>query len=118
MSTVAGGSQYEKHGRSHYERNKEAYLARNQNKREEIRQYLRDFKLAAGCVDCGFNSHYAALDFDHVEAKTVAPTQMATRLWSYERINKELAKCEVRCANCHRIVTWERAQCDIGVEVT
>jgi hypothetical protein len=28
--------------------------------------------------------------------------------WSLERLTSEMSKCEVRCANCHRIKTIER----------
>ena len=102
------GSQYQLHGKTHYERNKAKYRAGVVARRVAARQYLAELKLASGCVDCGFNTHAEALDFDHVGVKTVNPSVMVTRGWGFSRIDKELAQCEVRCANCHRIKTAER----------
>lgn len=63
---------------------------------------LNEIKLAAGCKDCGYNRHPAALHFDHVRGKK--SFVIATRLgYSWEAILKEISKCEIRCANCHAI---------------
>jgi hypothetical protein len=80
-------------------------------KREQIRERLDNIKLAAGCVDCGYNIHPAALDFDH-RPGTVKLFAIGTNRgrgecgWSL--ILAEIAKCEVVCANCHRIRTVTR----------
>jgi hypothetical protein len=105
---MTSGSGYIVDGQTHYQRNKEVYLARLRTRREEIRQYLRAKKLASGCLDCGFDKHPDALDFDHIGEKTINPSRMIQRGWSNERIDRELSQCEVRCANCHRIKTAER----------
>ena len=105
---MTSGSGYLVSGESHYERNKATYVAAVAARKASIRCYLAGIKLASGCVDCGFKSHAEALDFDHVGDKTITPSVMVTRGWSKERIDKELAQCEVRCANCHRIKTAER----------
>lgn len=62
-------------------------------------------KMARGCVDCGFKDHPAALDFDHVRGVKLLNVSAAK---SIAQADAEIAKCEVRCANCHRIKTWER----------
>jgi len=64
-------------------------------------------KLKYGCADCGYNEHACALDFDHVRGKKLfAIASYITLAWP--RIEKEIAKCEVVCANCHRIRTAQR----------
>lgn len=67
---------------------------------DKFRAWLEAFKLARGCIDCGYNKHPAALQFDHVHGKK-------KRGMSFPGICKtmlvELSKCEVRCANCHAI---------------
>ncbi len=43
------------------------------------------------------------LEFDHVRGEKIrALADMAWRGFGIERIEAEIAKCEVRCANCHR----------------
>ena len=68
---------------------------------------LAMLKLEAGCKDCGYAENPVALDFDHVRGiKKFHFNSAGTRSWA--RILEELEKCEVVCANCHRIRTVER----------
>ncbi|KKL20663.1 hypothetical protein LCGC14_2453200 [marine sediment metagenome] len=68
---------------------------------------LAEIKLKSGCVDCGYDGHTAALDFDHVRGEKIKDvSRMVTG--SREKLMAEIAKCEVRCANCHRIKTHDR----------
>lgn len=74
---------------------------------------LAELKMTAGCVDCGFDSHSEALDFDHVRGEKIkGVSQMHTK--SLENLFDEIAKCDVRCANCHRIQTRGRRIADSG----
>ena len=102
------GSQYLVDGKTHYERNKDAYIARTTEQKNRIRDYLRKRREESGCVDCGIKD-WRVLDFDHVGVKTITPAKIINKGWSQARIDKELEQCEVRCANCHRIITVERA---------
>ena len=34
--------------------------------RNRIQDFLNDYRVQNGCVMCGYNSHYAALHFDHI----------------------------------------------------
>ena len=70
-----------------------------------VKAWVSAFKVEAGCVDCGYNAHPAALDIDHMEGKTAN----ISALKSIAAIEAEIArhKCVVRCANCHRIKSWE-----------
>lgn len=80
-------------------------------RRRERRAWLDHVKLAAGCIDCGYNAHPRALDFDHVGTDKVGNVgQMAHDLVAMSILLAEIAKCEVVCANCHRVRTAEREQ--------
>jgi hypothetical protein len=48
------------------------------------------------------------LEFDHVGPKGATVTQLARDGASLARLRKEIARCEVRCVNCHRRVTAAR----------
>lgn len=60
------------------------------------------------CVDCG-NTNILCLQFDHINKDKMANiSEMLTQGLSWEKIANEIAKCDVRCANCHMIVTLQR----------
>jgi hypothetical protein len=82
-----------------------AHMARSTVNQKKIRQWLADYKLAQGCVDCGFNSHPAALQIDHNGHKVAEISLLRS---SIKRMQSEIdsGKCVVRCANCHSIKTW------------
>lgn len=72
-------------------------------------------KLGRGCIDCGYNAHPHALDFDHLPGtKKVTTIAYLASSGSWDRVLLEIAKCEVRCANCHRIQTAERRKSPPG----
>ncbi len=79
--------------------------------KKEYKRRIGEHLLANPCVDCG-ESDVRVLDFDHLDASAkrsdVAKLVNAGGRWS--DIELEIAKCEVRCANCHRRVTSDRGQ--------
>jgi len=79
--------------------------AREAKRKAAFRQALADYKLQAGCIDCGYRAHSAALDFDHISGIKAKDVSLCGSIAS---ALEEAQKCEVRCANCHRIRTFER----------
>jgi hypothetical protein len=59
------------------------------------------------CVDCG-EDNPVVLEFDHVGDKTSNVADLISQRSSVSRLKNEMSRCEVRCANCHRIKTAER----------
>ncbi len=78
-------------------------------RRHRIRiRWLNWIKQHTGCVDCGYNAHPSALEFDHLPGAIKSFTISGRTLGNADRIRAEIAKCEVVCANCHRVRTAER----------
>ena len=75
------------------------------NRREIVKQFIRQYKLERGCADCGFSSHHVALDFDHVKGVKLLNVCNSK---SIAQAKLEIEKCEVVCANCHRIRSFRR----------
>lgn len=81
---------------------------RREAQRTLNRQYIKDYLIDNGtCVDCG-TSDKRVLEFDHVRGiKRNNISSMVNGAYSLESLKIEIQKCEVRCANCHRIRTRE-----------
>jgi hypothetical protein len=71
------------------------------------KQRLAEIKESSGCKDCG-ESNPIVLDFDHLKDKKYNISRMIHDGFSWKAIKKEIEKCEVVCANCHRIRTHNR----------
>lgn len=88
----------------HYKNNKSgkiAYANRHKRVREQAnRQHVCDYLRLHPCVDCG-EKDILVLEFDHQGDKYKAISSMIHG-YSLDRIKDEIAKCEIRCANCHR----------------
>lgn len=74
---------------------------------EEFRVFIDAYKIERGCIDCGWAEHPAALVLDHIDPKTKTIQVSCMYSCTKERQMQELALCEVRCANCHQIRTYE-----------
>lgn len=100
--------------RRYYAANRDKHIAvivaRNAQRRRDAKEFLAEYLRQHPCVDCG-NSDLRVLDFDHRPdaVKRADVMQLVKEGHSIETIKAELAKCEVRCRNCHAIVTLERA---------
>ena len=62
---------------------------------------------ASGCVDCG-ESNILALEFDHLRDKLFNVPRGIYDEYSVAKMQREIRKCEVVCANCHRRRTIAR----------
>jgi hypothetical protein len=100
--------------RSWYEVNRETHKANARRRSDELRvtnrKLMKDYLVGHPCVDCG-ETDIRVLDFDHRpgEQKLADVGSLLAQGFCWRTIEGEIAKCDVRCANCHRIITCERA---------
>lgn len=68
----------------------------------QLRQLVLDYLLTHPCVDCGI-SDPIVLEFDHVRGKKLFNISDGIKNTKPRKVLfDEIAKCEVRCANCHK----------------
>ena len=98
-----------RNSREYYHRNKGAQLVRNTTKKKQIRDYISQYKEFRGCMDCGQKYPSYVLDLDHRDPneKKFTPSRLAKNN-SWQQMIDELKKCDVVCANCHRIRTHDK----------
>ena len=83
----------------------------DKDRRSTNREYVHKHKTNLGCKICRYNKHPEALDLAHRDRSekdrgSGNPRRSAYKdSWTLERIKREIAKCDVLCANCHRIET-------------
>lgn len=79
------------------------------------RSHAEAIKLASGCADCGIKlDHPEIYDFDHTkDDKSGGVAELYTK-GTWEEFLAEIAKCEVVCANCHRMRTKARGSVTFG----
>lgn len=90
-----------------YQRNRAAHIAnvarRNAAHRQRIGALLAGYFEDHPCVDCG-ESDVRCLEFDHRERTTKSAdiSRLFKNFASWETVLREIERCDVRCANCHR----------------
>ena len=90
-----------KRSANHYKNNKQDYLNNRDIRRIKLAQFVWNYLKEHPCVDCG-EKDPIVLEFDHRDNKKYNISVMAGRGFSHDTLLKEIAKCDVRCANCHR----------------
>lgn len=73
---------------------------------------VTSYKESTPCADCGNKFPACCMDFDHLPGftKSYAVGTMVAHGHAWEAIQAEMAKCELVCANCHRIRTRDRGR--------
>lgn len=69
---------------------------------------LLDQLRSVPCADCGGTFAQCSMDFDHRDAETKVRSVTRMINGSIDRMMAEVAKCDIVCANCHRLRTFER----------
>lgn len=72
--------------------------------KDKIQAYMES-RGGAQCSRCGYDRYVGALDFHHRDPAQKDPTW--SRGWSLDKLKKELDKCDIVCANCHREIHAE-----------
>jgi hypothetical protein len=93
------------YNKSWYENNKEehkkhAVINKKKYSLENI-TFVMEYYKTHPCVDCG-ESDPVCLDFDHVSGEKLANISTMIVTYNLKSLIKEIEKCQVRCANCHR----------------
>ncbi len=90
------------------QREKNALAVRNHyNSR---RAWLDSIKISSGCIDCGYNGYPEVLDFDHVRGTKEFSIGSLVHSRTKEDTLREITKCDIVCANCHRLRTVKRRE--------
>jgi len=92
----------------YYQRNKLLYINKNIRRRKELIEFVNSLKQKP-CMDCGVQYPHYVMDFDHRDKsdKIDSINQMVLyHSYSKEKILEEINKCDLVCANCHRIRTY------------
>jgi hypothetical protein len=83
-------------------------IKEKKDNRSRNKDFIKCYLKTHPCIDCG-NTDIRVLEFDHVKGiKDGNVSHSVRNNWSIDKIKEEIDKCEVRCCNCHRIVTIER----------
>lgn len=93
---------YEKNKKKQKEQIMQAKKIRISENREKYLTYLKK----QSCVDCG-EDNPIVLDHDHRDntVKINSVSKLITMGYGWNTVLTEIDKCDIRCANCHRIRT-------------
>lgn len=78
-------------------------------RRQAAKDYIKACK-ARPCHDCDIEYPPYVMDFDHVRGKKIAGIGSGRFHSGLRGLRKEIAKCDVVCANCHREREHQRRQ--------
>ena len=98
----------------HYRENKDKVYRASRSTTLKKRKLVYEYKESKPCADCNnFYPHYV-MDLDHKDPskKDLNIAQMITRR-GIVKLQEELEKCEVVCANCHRERTQRQKEAGI-----
>lgn len=96
--------------KEHYTKNKSKILLQVKQTKENYFEWYKSLKNKP-CKDCGIKYPYYVMEFDHSHSKKFQLGSAAKGHYSKQEVLNEISKCELVCANCHRVRThlrWEK----------
>lgn len=105
LKTEAGKRSKRSQVKAYYLKNCKQIIKQNRMNEKEMlrkaRNKILDYLLGHPCVDCG-QKNPLRLTFDHVRGiKVFSIGNAVGGRYGWDRIQKEMQKCDVRCFNCH-----------------
>lgn len=91
-----------------YLRHKDEQISRVKATAKKIRESVYAYKSATPCMDCGQQYPHYVMEFDHVRGEKVANVANIVHRNMTQQVWKEIEKCDLVCANCHRCRTFDR----------
>jgi hypothetical protein len=96
--------------KAYNKRNRDKRHVKNAERRAEIKAFVDRIKAATPCTDCRRRFPPVCMDFDHVKEKVRSVAGLVAGAYRIALVQEEIARCEVVCANCHRLRTQKRKQ--------
>jgi len=89
--------------RTYFNKNYDYHYNTMVKRRAAISKWFKEFRLTLKCEECGEN-HPACIDFHHKDGSKKRDNicSMVLKGFSKESIIREIQKCQILCANCHR----------------
>lgn len=97
--------------KKYYESRRPQEIARlrvsNKRRQKSIAEFV-NLQKNKPCMDCGISYPSYVMDFDHLGNKIASIAVMVQEMRSIAKIQAEINKCDLVCANCHRERTHGR----------
>lgn len=93
-----------------YPKNRKKHIGYVDNVKRKISLFIWNYKKNGVCCDCGIlgDKHPEIMDFDHLRDKKFNISEFKNHTSGFNKVKQEIKKCELVCANCHRIRTVKR----------
>lgn len=96
--------------KKHYGENRERYIDKAKEYKADVVKWYKNYRENLSCSQCGEKRHWV-LDFHHSD-----PSEKEFNISTYvsgsskSKLLKEINKCIVLCANCHRDLHYKEKQ--------
>jgi hypothetical protein len=84
------------------------YILKSKQRKQRLYDEVLVPRKAVACADCHEFFPIICMDFDHVRGKKKFDISSKYDQVSMKALLEEIEKCDVVCANCHRIRTAKR----------
>jgi hypothetical protein len=93
----------------YHRRRRELRVAQARERRADQIEWFRALKENRPCAECGGVFHHAAMHWDHQPGfEKLSEVSSMVHRTSRSRILAEIAKCELVCANCHAVRSFQQ----------